>query len=87
MIKEGKERNQGVGYLDDGTMVVVENGRRLIGQRLEVTATSVIQTNAGKMIFLAILSPAQFEGPALIDVHLEEPWRTLHAPMTFADPA
>jgi uncharacterized protein YacL len=51
VIKEGKERNQGVGYLDDGTMVVVENGRRLIGQKLDVTVTSVIQTNAGKMIF------------------------------------
>jgi uncharacterized protein YacL len=51
VIKEGKERNQGVGYLDDGTMVVVENGKRLLGQRLDVLVTSVIQTNAGKMIF------------------------------------
>ena len=51
VIKEGKERNQGVGYLDDGTMVVVENGRRLLGQKLDVLVTSVIQTNAGKMIF------------------------------------
>lgn len=51
VIKEGKERNQGVGYLDDGTMVVVESGRRLIGQKVDVVVTSVIQTNAGKMIF------------------------------------
>ena len=51
VIKEGKERNQGVGYLDDGTMVVVENGRRVIGQKIHVVVTSVIQTNAGKMIF------------------------------------
>ena len=51
VIKEGKERNQGVGYLDDGTMVVIENGRRLIGQKIDVVVTSVIQTNAGKMIF------------------------------------
>jgi hypothetical protein len=42
--------------------------------------------NAGSdiLVFLAILSPAKFEGPALIDVHQDEPWRTLHAPMTFA---
>ena len=51
VIKEGKERNQGVGYLDDGTMVVIESGRRLIGQKVEVVVSSVIQTNAGKMIF------------------------------------
>ena len=51
IIKEGKERNQGVGYLDDGTMVVVESGRKYIGQKVEVVVSSVIQTNAGKMIF------------------------------------
>jgi uncharacterized protein YacL len=54
VIKEGKERNQGVGYLDDGTMVVVDNGKRLIGQKVDVVVTSVIQTNAGKMIFGAM---------------------------------
>lgn len=45
--------------------------------------------NAGNdtLVFLAILSPARFEGPALIDVHLEEPWRALRTPMIFADPA
>jgi uncharacterized protein YacL len=51
VIKEGKEYNQGVAYLDDGTMVVVENGRRLIGKNAEVSVTSVLQTTAGRMIF------------------------------------
>ena len=51
VIKEGKEYNQGVAYLDDGTMVVVENGRRLIGKNAEVAVTSVLQTTAGRMIF------------------------------------
>jgi len=51
ILKEGKEYNQGVAYLDDGTMVVVENGRRLIGKNSEVTVTSVLQTTAGRMIF------------------------------------
>jgi uncharacterized protein YacL len=51
ILKEGKEYNQGVAYLDDGTMVVVENARRLIGRNSEVTVTSVLQTTAGRMIF------------------------------------
>ena len=51
VIKEGKERDQGVGYLDDGTMVVVDNSRRVIGQNIDVTVTSVLQTTVGKMIF------------------------------------
>ncbi|HET6516392.1 MAG TPA: PIN domain-containing protein [Thermodesulfovibrionales bacterium] len=51
VIKEGKEYNQGVAYLDDGTMVVVENGRKIIGKNAEVTVTSVLQTTAGRMIF------------------------------------
>ncbi len=49
--KEGKEYNQGVGYLDDGTMVVVDHARRLISKNVEITVTSVLQTTAGKMIF------------------------------------
>lgn len=49
--KEGKEYNQGVAYLDDGTMVVVDNGRRLIGQTVNVVVSSVLQTSAGRMIF------------------------------------
>ncbi len=51
LIKEGKEYNQGVGYLEDGTMVVVDNGRRLIGQNVRVIVGSVLQTTAGRMIF------------------------------------
>lgn len=51
VIKEGKEHNQGVGYLEDGTMVVIENGRKDIGKTVSVNVTSVLQTQAGKMIF------------------------------------
>ena len=51
VLKEGKESGQGVAYLDDGTMIVVENGRRFIGKNVEVAVTSVLQTTAGKMIF------------------------------------
>ncbi len=51
ILKEGKEYNQGVAYLDDGTMVVVDNARKLIGKNAEVAVTSVLQTTAGKMIF------------------------------------
>ncbi len=51
VLKEGKEYNQGVAYLDDGTMVVVDNARRMIGKNVDVSVTSVLQTTAGKMIF------------------------------------
>ncbi len=51
ILKEGKEKDQGVAYLDDGTMVVVDNARRAIGQTIAVTVTSVLQTTVGKMIF------------------------------------
>ena len=51
ILKEGKEKDQGVGYLDDGTMVVVDNSRRMIGQNVDITVTSVLQTTVGKMIF------------------------------------
>ena len=51
ILREGKEAGQGVGYLEDGTMVVVEGGRRLIGEQAEVVVTSVLQTVAGRMIF------------------------------------
>ena len=54
IIKEGKEINQGVAYLDDGTMIVVEGARRRIGETLEVVVSSVLQTVAGKMIFASI---------------------------------
>jgi uncharacterized protein YacL len=51
ILKEGKEYNQGVAYLDDGTMVVVDNARRMIGKNIDIVVTSVLQTTAGKMIF------------------------------------
>ncbi len=51
ILKEGKEYNQGVAYLDDGTMVVVDNARKMISKTIEITVTSVLQTTAGKMIF------------------------------------
>ncbi len=51
LLKEGKEYNQAIGYLDDGTMVVVEDARRFIGQEVKVAVTSVLQTLAGRMIF------------------------------------
>ena len=51
LVKEGKESNQAVAYLDDGTMIVVEEGRKYIGQTINVTVTSVLQTAAGRMIF------------------------------------
>jgi len=54
VIKEGKEQNQGIGYLDDGTMIVVEGGRQLIGQTKKVTVTSILQTAAGRMIFAKV---------------------------------
>jgi hypothetical protein len=65
VVKEGKEPGQGVAYLDDGTMVVVEQGRRAIGRMIEVTVTSVLQLPAGKMIFCKWpegLAAAQAEG-------------------------
>jgi uncharacterized protein YacL len=51
ILKEGKEYNQGVAYLDDGTMVVVDNARRMISKNIDISVTSVLQTTAGKMIF------------------------------------
>lgn len=54
VIREGKEPNQGVGYLEDGTMIVVEDGQRYIGSRVDVVVTSMLQTSAGRMIFARI---------------------------------
>ena len=51
VVKEGKDENQGIGYLEDGTMVVIEGGGKLINKKIKVNVTSVIQTNAGKMVF------------------------------------
>ncbi|MCS6972338.1 MAG: TRAM domain-containing protein, partial [Leptospiraceae bacterium] len=51
IVKEGKDENQGIAYLEDGTMVVIESGGKLIGKKVKANVTSVIQTNAGKMVF------------------------------------
>jgi uncharacterized protein YacL len=51
IIQEGKEYDQGVGYLEDGTMVVVENGQKYIGKTIKISVTKVLQTAAGRMIF------------------------------------
>ena len=57
ILKEGKEYNQGVAYLDDGTMVVVDNARKMISKTIDIVVTSVLQTTAGKMIFGRYLEP------------------------------
>ena len=54
LVREGKERSQGIGYLDDGTMVVVEDGKHLLGKRVDAQVNSILQTSAGRMIFAAI---------------------------------
>lgn len=51
VLKEGKEQTQGIGYLEDGTMVVIEDGRTFVGKQLRVIVTSALQTSAGRMIF------------------------------------
>jgi uncharacterized protein YacL len=58
ILKEGKEYNQGVAYLDDGTMVVVDNARKMISKNIDIVVTSVLQTTAGKMIFGRYIEPA-----------------------------
>jgi uncharacterized protein YacL len=61
ILKEGKEMGQGVAYLDDGTMIVVDNGRRQIGKTVDVIVTSVLQTPAGRMIFARLKEEASRE--------------------------
>jgi uncharacterized protein YacL len=61
ILKEGKEMGQGVAYLDDGTMIVVDNGRRQMGKTIDVTVTSVLQTPAGRMIFARLKEEANRE--------------------------
>ena len=51
VVREGREQNQGIGYLDDGTMIVIEGGRKVVGETVEVIVSSLLQTTAGKMIF------------------------------------
>ena len=54
IVKEGKDSEQGVGYLEDGTMVVVEDGRSYIGERKKVFVQSILQTDAGRMVFVRV---------------------------------
>ena len=61
IIQEGKEFSQGVGFLDDGTMVVVEDGRRYLNNRINVVVTRVLQTAVGRMIFAQIKNGAHRE--------------------------
>ena len=51
VVKEGKENGQGIGYMNDGTMIVVEGGKKYLNETLEVVVTSILQTSAGRMIF------------------------------------
>jgi len=51
IVREGKEPGQGVSFLDDGTMIVVENGKRYVGEMVGIVVTTVLQTSAGRMIF------------------------------------
>jgi uncharacterized protein YacL len=51
IVKQGEEQNQGVGYLEDGTMIVIEDGRQYVGKTIKATVTSMLQTSAGRMIF------------------------------------
>ena len=69
VLKEGKEYNQGVAYLDDGTMVVIDNARKLIGKNAEVAVTSVLQTTAGKMIFGRLWDEAANESDPNVNIH------------------
>src|SRR5262249_48503810 len=64
VVKQGDQIGQGVGYLDDGTMVVVEQGRSAIGQDVVINVTSVLQTPAGRMIFGKIEARAGAQQPA-----------------------
>lgn len=69
VLKEGKEYNQGVAYLDDGTMVVIDNARRLIGKTADIAVTSVLQTTAGKMIFGRLWEEKEESGDSGVAIH------------------
>ncbi len=73
ILKEGKEYNQGVAYLDDGTMVVVDNARKMIGKTIDVSVTSVLQTTAGKMIFGKWDERGSYSRPAPVPVAAPQP--------------
>jgi Integral membrane protein (PIN domain superfamily) len=64
IIREGREYEQGVGYLADGTMIVVEGGKGLVGQEVDVEVTSVLQSSSGKMIFTKVPRAEALPAPA-----------------------
>jgi uncharacterized protein YacL len=72
ILKEGKEHGQGIGYLDDGTMVVVDDARRLLGRSADVVVTSVLQTTSGRMIFAKLKEQAEKEFTIPPEFKLEE---------------
>jgi uncharacterized protein YacL len=88
ILKEGKEYNQGVAYLDDGTMVVVDNARKMIGKTIDVVVTSVLQTTAGKMIFGrfidATVAAQAMPAPAAIDGDIQRRSRAQMPPSAAA---
>lgn len=69
VLKEGKEYNQGVAYLDDGTMVVIDDARRLIGKTADIAVTSVLQTTAGKMIFGRLWEDRDENSDSSMNIH------------------
>ena len=73
ILKEGKEYNQGVAYLDDGTMVVVDNARKMISKTIDIVVTSVLQTTAGKMIFGRYIEAARAGGAGAAAVSRARP--------------
>jgi uncharacterized protein YacL len=72
ILKEGKEHGQGIGYLDDGTMVVVDDARKLLGKSVDVVVTSMLQTTSGRMIFAKLREQAEKEFYFPDDYQLEE---------------
>src|SRR4051812_16103874 len=97
ILKEGKEYNQGVAYLDDGTMVVVDNARRMIGKNADIAVTSVLQTTAGKMIFGRLWEDSEngghqaeprvtHNGPQQRRTFQQREPRPQHAPVRSAEP-
>src|SRR5262245_29147890 len=82
ILKEGKEYNQGVAYLDDGTMVVVDNARKMIGKTIDVVVTSVLQTTAGKMIFGRFIEPPTATQPVPVAPSSDSEIRRATRPQT-----
>jgi uncharacterized protein YacL len=86
ILKEGKEYNQGVAYLDDGTMVVVDNARKMISKTIDIVVTSVLQTTAGKMIFGRFIDPSVAAAQAALGNDREEGPAPARRPRTSPQP-